>query len=127
MNNIKFNSISGKIEDSGRTAVCVEFNTWHNDQGIDLTFYGDPEEIKTISLSKDELHCIAVIASAINYIDIPEASKEATSLLELSEKRLALEKEKYEQMAAPNALTLSGDLTLLSEDLEESLRSSSTK
>jgi hypothetical protein len=82
MNNIKFNSISGKIEDSGRTAVCAEFNTWHNEQGIDLTFYGDPEEIKTISLSKDELHCIAVIASAINYIDIPEASKEAASLLE---------------------------------------------
>ena len=127
MNDIKFNSISGKIEDSGRTAVCAEFNTWHNEQGIDLTFYGDPEEIKTISLSKDELHCIAVIAAAINYIDIPEATKEAASLLELSENRLALQKEKYAQMTAPNALTLSGDLTLLSEDLEESLRASSSK
>lgn len=125
MNNIKFNSISGKIEDSGRTAVCVEFNTWHNEQGIDLTFYGDPEETKTISLSKDELHCIAVIAAAINYIDIPEATKEAASLLELSEKRLALQKEKYAQMAQSDPLTMSGDLTLLSEDLEESLRSSS--
>jgi hypothetical protein len=52
-------------------------------------------------------------------------SLRSKKLLELSEKRLALQKEKYAQMATPNALTMSGDLTLLSEDLEESLRSSS--
>lgn len=123
MNDIKFDGVVGKLEDIGVTEACVEFSQWHSTQGVDLTFYGDIDDIRKISLSKDELHCIAVLSIASGFVDYTAAEIEAKELISVSEKRKKFVEEKKQQMvgAGPMAFGFS-DLSMLEEDLEVSLQ-----
>ena len=118
MNDIRFDGINGKLENIGTTEACVEFNEWNSKLGMDVLFYGDTEDLRRISLTKDELHCLAVISIASGYIDIDAAKLEASSLLENSKKIQEFIALKKQQMTAPHKLTGCGDLNLLAEDLE---------
>lgn len=119
MKDIRFNCISGKIEDIGSTQACVQFNEWHDRAGLDLHFYSKfDDEIKTISLTKDELHLLALVMSATKYVDVSSVETEATEIIETSENRRK-EREIKEQMAIiPSPLTGLidyGKLSLLDE------------
>ena len=106
MRDIRFNCISGKLEDVGATQACIQFNEWHDRAGLDLHFYNKfDDEVKTISLTKDELHSLALVISATKYVDIPSVEAEANDIVVSSEKRRE-EKRIKEQMAlAPSPLT----------------------
>jgi hypothetical protein len=118
MNDIRFDGINGKLENIGTTEACLEFSEWNSKLGLDLLFYGDTDDLRKISLTKDELHCLAVISIASGYIDIDTAKLEAESLLENSKKIREFIAEKKQRMTKPHVLTGCGDLNLLSEDLE---------
>ena len=118
MNDIRFDSFVGKLEDVGTTEACVEFTEWHSKVGMDLLFYGDVDDLRRISLTKDELHCLAVICIATNFVDIDAAKIEAKKLLEKSEKRQKFIADKKSKMAVAHVLTGMGDMDLLTEDLE---------
>jgi hypothetical protein len=85
---------------------------------MDLFFYGDSEDLRRISLTKDELHCLAVICIATGFVDVDAAKIEAKELLEKSEKRQKWIKEKKENMAVGHMLTGMADMDLVTEDLE---------
>jgi hypothetical protein len=119
MNDIKFDAVVGKLEDVGVTEACVEFSQWHSNQGVDLTFYGDIDDIKRISLSKDELHCIAVLSIASGFIDFSAAEKEAKELISISEKRKDFISKSKDKMVGAGPMTFGyNDVGLLEEDLE---------
>jgi hypothetical protein len=104
MKDIRFDCISGKIEDIGATQACVEFNEWHNRAGLDLNFYSDGE-LKTVSLTRDELHCMALVISATKYVDVPSLADEAEQIIKDSEKRREERKRKEELAVTPSPLT----------------------
>lgn len=118
MNDIRNDAIVGKIEDIGTTEACIEFSEWHSKQGLDLFFYGDMDDLKKISLTKDELYALCLALASINYVDMQAVIVESKELLEKIEKRKGWLEEKRLRMSTPNFLTTMGDLNLLSEDLE---------
>jgi len=120
MNDIRNDGIVGKIEDIGTTEACVEFSEWHSKQGLDLFFYADINDLKRISLTKDELHALCLVLASINYVDMQAVIIESKELLEKIEKRKEWEKEKRAKMVMPHFLTGMADLNALSEDLEVS-------
>jgi hypothetical protein len=120
MNDIRNDGIVGKIEDIGTTEACVEFSEWHSKQGLDLFFYADINDLKRISLTKDELHALCLALASINYVDMQAVIIESKELLEKIEKRKEWEKEKRAKMVMPHFLTGMADLNALSEDLEVS-------
>lgn len=118
MNDIRNDGIIGKLEDIGTTEACVEFSEWHSKQGLDLFFYADINDLKRISLTKDELHALCLALASINYVDMQAVIIESKELMEKMEKRREWEKKKREQMTMPHFLTGMADLNALSEDLE---------
>jgi hypothetical protein len=118
MNDIRSDGIIGKIEDIGTTEACVEFSEWHSKQGLDLFFYADIEDLKRISLTKDELHALCVALASINYVDMQAVVLESKELLEKLEKRKHWLEEKKSKMIIPHFMTGMGDTNALSEDLE---------
>jgi hypothetical protein len=104
MKDIRFDCISGKIEDIGASQACVEFNEWHNRGGLDLNFYSD-DEVKTVSLTRDELHCLALVISATKYVDVPSLADEAEQIIKNSEKRREERKLKEQIALSPSPLT----------------------
>jgi hypothetical protein len=116
MKDIRYNCISGKIEDIGTTEACLQFNEWHDKYGIDFHFYSKhDDEIKTISLTKDEMHCLAVVMAATNSVDLKSAEIEANEMIDDSEKRRK-EKEEREKLALiPNPITGYTDLNKVLE------------
>jgi hypothetical protein len=120
MNDIRNDGIVGKLEDIGTTEACIEFSEWHSKQGLDLFFYGDIDDLKKISLTKDELHALCLALTSINYVDMQAVMIESKDLLEKIEKRKVWLEDKKSKMATPHFLTGMGDTNLLSEDLEMS-------
>ncbi len=118
MNDIRFDAFAGKLENIGTTEACVEFTEWHSKLGIDFLFYGDPDDLRKISLTKDELHALVVSCIATNFVDVDAARVEAKELLEKSEKRQKWIKEKKENMGVGHILTGMADMNLMTEDLE---------
>jgi hypothetical protein len=111
MKDIRYNCISGKIENIGTTQACVQFNEWHDKAGIDFHIYNPfDDEIKTISLTKDEMHCLAVVMAATNSVDLPSAEIEAKEMKEESEKRRKEKEEKEKLACIPNPITGFTDL-----------------
>lgn len=104
MKDIRFDCISGKIEDIGSSQACVQFNEWHDRGGLDFHFYTDGD-LRTISLSKDELHCVALVLGATKYIDVQSVAGEADQIIEDSEKRRKEKREKEELAITPHMLT----------------------
>jgi hypothetical protein len=115
MKDIRKDAISGMIEGIGLEKTSLQFSEWHGKEGLDLTFYNPfDDEVKHLSLSRDELHCLMVACIAANYVDAPSAEREAKEMIEDSEKRHS-EQEKQKMMATmPNPLTGLGDLNALS-------------
>lgn len=120
MNDIRNDGIVGKLEDIGTTEACIEFSEWHSKQGLDLFFYGDIDDLKKISLTKDELHALCLALTSINYVDMQAVMIESKNLLEKIEKRKVWIEDKKRKMTTPHFLTGMGDTNALSEDLEMS-------
>jgi len=116
MKDIRHDTISGKIENIGTTEACLQFNEWHDKYGLDLHFYSPhDDEIKTISLTKDEMHCLAVVMAATNSVDLTSAELEAKEMIEESEKRRKEKEEKERLAIIPNPITGFTDLNKVLE------------
>lgn len=115
MNNIRHDISSGRLENIGSTEACLEFVEWHDKRGLDLMFYSDGD-IRELSMTKDEAHCLVVALSALNYVDLEAAKLEGSELLTKSEERREKLKELRSKQLAINPLTQMGSLELLAED-----------
>lgn len=115
MKNIRFDTISGIIEDIGLTRTSLHFSEWWGKEGMDINLYNEiDDEARTISLSRDELHAIAVAAVACNYIDFESVKIESETIIEESKKRKEELAKKYMEAAMADPLTGLGNLNALS-------------
>lgn len=114
MNNIRYDIVSGRLENIGVTSACVEFTEWHDKNGIDFMFFSDGD-IRELAISKDEVHSLCVAIAALGYADMDAVKMEAAELVEKSEKRRDKLDFLRERQATPT-LTGLGDLNLLAED-----------
>lgn len=104
MREIRFDTISGKIEDVGSTGACVQFNEWYDKAGLDLYFY-DNLEVKQISLTKDELHALALIMCATKFVDVPSLQTEAEEYVSGSLQRAKQKLEREAEAVIPSEIT----------------------
>ena len=118
MKNIRYDAISGVIDDIGRTQTTIQFSEWWGKEGLDFVLYtpmGD--ETKTLSLSRDELHALVVASICSGYVDAQGAINDAESMKEESKKYEEEQEQNNFRMGMPNPLTLQGDLTELTKDI----------
>jgi hypothetical protein len=114
MRNIRNDAVSGMITDIGATETSITFNEWWGKEGMDFTLYNPlDDETKTISLTRDELHCLVVAAIAASYVDGESAIREAKEVHEESEKAKKQNEQDLEHMNRPNPLTGLGNLGAL--------------
>jgi hypothetical protein len=115
MRDIKFDTISGIIEDIGLTRTSLHFSEWWGREGMDINLYNEiDDDARTISLSRDELHAIAVAAISCNYIDFESVKIESESIIEESKKRKEELNKKYMDAAMGDSITGLGNLNALS-------------
>jgi hypothetical protein len=117
MRNIRKDTISGVIDDIGRTQTTIQFNEWWGKEGMDFVLYtpmGD--ETKNLSLSRDELHALVVASICSGYVDGPAAIEDAKAMIEESKEKMIDDANKLHMRNAPNSMTMQGDLNVLMEE-----------
>jgi hypothetical protein len=114
MKDIRFNTTSGFIESIGRSSTSLEFIEWWGKEGMQFDFYNPmDDEVKTISLTKDEIHALVTATIASNFVDVDSAKKDAEEMKVESDKRRE-EYEKNKNLALlPDQITGLGNLDRL--------------
>jgi len=117
MRNIRKDSISGVIDNIGRSQTSIHFSEWWGKEGMDFVIYSPiGDETTNLSLTRDELSALVSAALASGYVDGESAVAEAKQIIEESNEKAIKDAETLLKRNVPNAFTLQGDLGILMED-----------